>query len=163
MLTDANLLRFLLSLRDGVVVGTRPGLNLAIARLVRPSVVRVGQDHMHLGTYKRGLRGQMRAYYGRLDAVTTLTTETARDYRELLGPDARIECIPNATPDVGAAHAALDAPVVVAAGRLKTQKGFDRLLEAWARISETPRLGAADLRRRTPARSPRATDRRARA
>ena len=64
-LTDASLLRFLLSLRDGVVVGTRPGLNLAIALLVRPSVVRVGQDHMNLGTYKRRLRAQMRAHYGR--------------------------------------------------------------------------------------------------
>src|SRR4029450_6285912 len=41
LLTDVALLRFLASVRDGVVIGTRPGLNLAIAHLASESVVRV--------------------------------------------------------------------------------------------------------------------------
>src|SRR3712207_8847521 len=57
-LTDANLLRFLLSVRDGVLIGTRPGLNLAVAQLVSPSVVRVGQDHLNLDSYQPALKGQ---------------------------------------------------------------------------------------------------------
>ena len=46
--SDAQLLRYLASVRGGVLVGTRPGLNLAIARYARRSVVRIGQDHMNL-------------------------------------------------------------------------------------------------------------------
>jgi hypothetical protein len=41
--------------RDGVLVGTRPALNLAIARHVSKRVVRIGQDHMNLDGYEPGL------------------------------------------------------------------------------------------------------------
>ena len=34
LLTDVNLLRFLAAVRDGVLVGTRPVLNLAVALLI---------------------------------------------------------------------------------------------------------------------------------
>ena len=133
--TDVDLLRFIRSVRDGVLVGTRPGLNLAIARYARPSVVRVGQDHMNLGGYKTGLRAAIAAHYPRLDLVSALTEETAGQYAALLGPGTRVECIPNAAPPPGPLRAALDAKVVVAAGRLGRRKGFDRLLMAWARIA----------------------------
>src|SRR4051794_36819556 len=132
MLTDAKLLRSLPSLRDGVLIGTRPALNIAMARLVPASVVRVAQDHMHLAAYPPALRDLMRAEYPRLDAVVALTEETAAGYRALLGDDARVACIPNSAPDVGDRRANPDAKVVVAAGRLTRQKGFDRLLPAWA-------------------------------
>ena len=36
LLTDVALLRFLASARDGVLIGTRPGLNLAISRTAFP-------------------------------------------------------------------------------------------------------------------------------
>ena len=134
-LTDANLLRFLVSLRVGAVIGTRPGLNLAIALFVRPMSFVSARTTCTFGSYKRGLRAQMRAHYARLDAVTTLTRGPAREYRELLGPDARIESIPNAAPDVGAARRRAGRAGRRRRRRLKTQKGFDRLLEAWARIS----------------------------
>ena len=55
VLTDAALLRFLWSVRDGVLVGTRPALNLAIARHVSKRVVRIGQDHMNLDGYGPGV------------------------------------------------------------------------------------------------------------
>ena len=42
VLTDVNLLRFLATVRDGVLIGTRPGLNLAIAHLIPDQVVRIG-------------------------------------------------------------------------------------------------------------------------
>ena len=131
VLTDAALLRFLASVRDGVLIGTRPGLNLAIAHLVPDSVVRVGQDHVNLASYSSGLRFQMTEAYGRLDLLTTLTERDAADYRALLGDQPPVECFPNPAPDAGGRRAGLDAPVVIAAGRLTEQKGFDRLLDAW--------------------------------
>ena len=134
-LTDAALLRFLLSVRDGVLVGTRPALNLAIARHVSRRVVRIGQDHMNLDGYQPGLLSAMADRYPRLDAVTALTEGTAAQYRELMGQRGRVVCIPNPAPSDQGQRPSLDAPVVVAAGSLTRRKGFDRLLKAWARLA----------------------------
>jgi glycosyltransferase involved in cell wall biosynthesis len=135
LLTDAALLPFLASVRDGVLIGTRPGLNLAIARHVSEPVIRIGQDHMHLRAYGAGLLSAMGEHYPSLDAVTALTEETAEGYRELMGRRGRVVCIPNPAPPDPGTRPALDAPVVVAAGSLTRRKGFDRLLEAWARLA----------------------------
>ena len=135
LLTDAALLRFLYSVRDGVLVGTRPALNLAIARHVSKRVVRIGQDHMNLDGYEPGLVNALADGYPTLDAVTALTEGTAARYRELMDQRGRVVCIPNAAPSVEGRRASLDAPVVVAGGSLTRRKGFDRLLEAWAQLA----------------------------
>jgi glycosyltransferase involved in cell wall biosynthesis len=135
LLTDVGLLRFLASVRDGVLIGTRPGLNLAIALLASESVVRVGQDHMNLATYNPGLVDRIAEAYDRLDLVTTLTERDAADYRRLLGDRPPVECFPNPAPDVGGRRASLDSKIVIAAGRLTRQKAFGRLVDAWADVA----------------------------
>ena len=136
LLTDAALLRFLRGVRGGVLIGTRPGLNLAIARHARKSVIRIGQDHMNAEGYRQGLLDAIAAAYPALDAVTALTEDTAERYRELMGPGARVVCIPNAAPanEVGR-RARPDSRVIMAAGGLTRRKGFDRLLRAWALLA----------------------------
>src|SRR4051812_29631007 len=66
---DITLLRSPLPLRDGVVIGTRPAINLPVAHVVSPSVLRAGQDHMNLGTHNAGLKKQIAAVSPRLDLV----------------------------------------------------------------------------------------------
>jgi glycosyltransferase involved in cell wall biosynthesis len=134
-LSDVALLRFLLSVGDGVLIGTRPGLNLVIARFARRSVVRVGQDHMNLGGYKPQLRAAIARTYHRLDLVTALTHGSAGEYAALLEGRTRVEWVPNAAPDMRGRRANMDSRRVVAAGRLVRRKGFDRLLQAWARVA----------------------------
>jgi glycosyltransferase involved in cell wall biosynthesis len=136
--SDAALLRFLRSVRDGVLVSTRPGLNMAVARFVRPSVVRVGQEHMNLHRhrkYRPELLESMAGHYGRLDAFVTLTDGDADAYRALLGSRVRILAIPNAVPPPGV-RADLDGKLVAAAGRLTGQKGFDRLIRAFRKVAD---------------------------
>jgi glycosyltransferase involved in cell wall biosynthesis len=135
LLTDVALLRFIASVRDGILIGTRPGLNLIVAHLAPDSVLRVGQDHLNLKTYHPGLRANMRAAYGRLDLLSTLTERDAAAYRRMLGDRPPVECFPNPAPDVGGRRAAPEAKVVVAAGRLTRQKAFDRLVDAWADLA----------------------------
>jgi glycosyltransferase involved in cell wall biosynthesis len=136
LLTDINLLRFLASVKDGILISTRPGLNLLVARLAPTHVVRVGQDHVNLTSYLNALREQMKLFYPRLDMITALTPATARKYRRMLQKKVRVECIPNAVPDMNGVRAELDAKVVIAAGRLTRQKGFDRLLPAWREVAQ---------------------------
>ena len=131
LLTDTRMARYILAARDGVLIGTRPSINLAVALLAAPSVVRVGQDHMNLSTYNDPLRAQIASFYPRLDLVSTLTEGDADDYRRHLQGRTRVECMPNGVPDTGGHRAALDNKVVIAAGRVGDQKGFDRLLDAW--------------------------------
>jgi glycosyltransferase involved in cell wall biosynthesis len=134
LLSDVRLARYIRSVRDGVLIGTRPSINLAVALLASPSVVRVGQDHMNLASYNNALRNQIASFYPRLDIVSTLTPGDAEAYQRHLGGATRVECMPNGVPDTGGHRAALDEKVVVAAGRVGRQKGFDRLLRAWARL-----------------------------
>ena len=136
LLTDLALLRYLRSVRGGVLIGTRPALNLAIARHAHRSVVRIGQDHMNMEGYKPGLVEEIAANYPALDAVTALTEETAERYRELMGGGGHVVCIPNAAPDNdGGRRAQPGSRVIMAAGALSRRKGFDRLLRAWALVA----------------------------
>jgi glycosyltransferase involved in cell wall biosynthesis len=135
VLSDLNLLRYLLPLKDGAVIGTRPSINLAVALAVSPSVVRVGQDHMNLHTYSDSLKRQIASIYPRLDLVSTLTEGDAENYRRHLKNRTRVVCMPNGVPELGGRRAALDSKVVVAAGRMGPQKGFDRLLPVWAKVA----------------------------
>jgi glycosyltransferase involved in cell wall biosynthesis len=94
--------------------------------------VTIGQEHMNFHSHLPGLSRAMRRHYRRLDALTTLNDDDRRDYETLVG---RVVRIPNALPPLGGGVADPEAKVVVAAGRLTRQKGFDLLVEAWARVA----------------------------
>ena len=132
--TDVALLRGLRSLRGGVLVATRPALNLLAARLVHRSVVVIGQEHMNFHSHRPRLTADLRRHYAGLDALTVLTAGDARDYAGMLAR-TRVELIPNPVDPLDGGIASQDAKLVVAAGRLNTQKGFDLLLRAWAPVA----------------------------
>jgi glycosyltransferase involved in cell wall biosynthesis len=136
-LTDLRLWRWLRSLRSGVVITTRPAFNLLAARLVADGVATVGQEHLHFHSHRPALAADIRAHYRRLRALSVLTAADLADYTALLaGAPTRVERIPNPVPAIGGGTAALEAPVIAAAGRLTPQKGFDLLLRAFATVAE---------------------------
>lgn len=122
------------TLDDGVLVTTRPALNLIAARRGSAKVVRLAQEHMNLGAYREPVRRQIIRHYGKLDAVTVLTRESQAEYRALL-PGTPIVRIPNAVHAVDPRPSAQEHPVVVTAGRLVPQKGFDLLIEAFGSLA----------------------------
>jgi len=138
-LTDRVLRRRLTSLEPGVLISTRPSLHLAAVRWAAPGVRLVGQDHKNFSTRFSGPRQPdvLREAVPRLDAYVVLTHADAEDYRhELPGLTTRVEVIRNALPWAPAeTPAPLASKVVIAAGRLAREKGFGRMLEAFAPVA----------------------------
>jgi glycosyltransferase involved in cell wall biosynthesis len=134
--TDVRLARRIRSVRSGVLMATRPSLNLLTAEIARPGVVTIGQDHMNLDSYREPLRREIRRRYGRLTALTVLTSAALTDYQEALaGKPVRVVRIPNALPNIDGGVSRGDTKVMIAAGRLSSQKGFDLLIQAFAEVT----------------------------
>jgi glycosyltransferase involved in cell wall biosynthesis len=138
-LTDRVLAQRLGAIERGVVISTRPALHVAAARLVRPGVVTIGQDHLNFGS-RSTEPGSMsiieEATRHGLDAFVTLTRGDADDYSQLFaGMPTRVTTIPNALSwPIGLAHAT-DSRTIVAAGRLVPRKGVGRLIRAFAPVA----------------------------
>jgi glycosyltransferase involved in cell wall biosynthesis len=120
----------------GFLITTRPGLNVAAARLAPPGLVLIGQEHMHLDLHPNGLRRAMPELYPRLDALVVLTEGDRRSYAELLDGRVRTVLMPNSVRDMGTGRADLEARTAITAGRFTRQKGYDLLIPAWARVAE---------------------------
>ncbi len=138
--SDLDLIRRLRSMRGGVLIGTRPAYNLVAARLAPAGVATVGVENMNFHSHRPPLARDIRRHYGELGALVVLTGEDRDDYGGMLaGAPTRVERIPNALAELGGGQASLDQKVVVAAGRLTGQKGFDLLIQAFAQVvSEQP-------------------------
>jgi glycosyltransferase involved in cell wall biosynthesis len=133
--TDVQLVRYLRKRRDGILMGTRPSLNLLIGRLAAPGVITVGQEHMNFPQHNPGIAVDLHREYRRLDALTVLTNGDLEDYsRVLAGSAPRIVRIPNAVTPLTGGLSDPTSRVVVAAGRLTGQKGFDRLIPAFEQV-----------------------------
>ncbi|MGW1886369.1 glycosyltransferase family 4 protein [Streptomyces sp. NPDC001970] len=134
-LTDARIAGHLKSLDADVVVGTRPGLNVHIARQARRGPVRVGQEHLTLDSHGYRLRREIGHRYALLDAVTTVTEADAGSYRSGLKlPGVWIESVPNCVPAPTVAPADGGSKWVVAAGRLTKIKRYDLLVKAFSKV-----------------------------
>jgi glycosyltransferase involved in cell wall biosynthesis len=133
--TDLLLLRRLRRIPAGVVITTRPSLNIIGSLLSRPGVVVIGQEHIFFANRPPELRADVRRHCGALDALVVLTETDRQGYRDALPSIARVECIPNGVRGLGGAPSDLSGRVVLAAGRLSWQKGFDRLIRAFQDVA----------------------------
>jgi glycosyltransferase involved in cell wall biosynthesis len=142
---DLALVRRLRASGGEVVITTRPAWTLLAAAAAPPGTVLVGQEHMHLRAHRPALAADIRRRYHRLDALAVLTEGDREDYRDVLvRARTRVERIPNPVPPLDGDTADPAAQVVVAAGRLTRQKGFDLLIRAFAEVA--PRRPGWELR-----------------
>jgi glycosyltransferase involved in cell wall biosynthesis len=138
LLTDIRLARRVRSLPRGVLITTRPGLNVAAPALVPEGVTLVGQEHMNFLSHRPGLFARITREYAKLDALAVLTEDDMRDYARLLSESrTKVARIPNALPVADGPLSTLGEKVVVAAGRLRLQKGFDLLIRAYVEVARS--------------------------
>ncbi len=134
--TDVQLFRRLRRMRGGIVIGTRPGFNFLAEALTGPGAVTVAQEHMNVDAHRPGLAADIGRRYGSLDVLAVLTEEDRRDYEAALGgAPTRVVRVPNAIPPLPGGVSPLDRKIVMAAGRLNSQKGFDLLIPAFAQVA----------------------------
>ncbi|WP_086564783.1 glycosyltransferase family 4 protein [Streptomyces africanus] len=135
-LTDQRIGECLEAIDTDVVIGTRPGLNVHIARQAPQRVLRVGQEHLTLDNHPPALRTALRRAYRRLDVITTVTEADAAAYRRKMWlPGVHVEALPNSVPDPALPPADGTAKIVIAAGRLVPVKRYDLLIEAFAQVA----------------------------
>ncbi|MEU5730601.1 glycosyltransferase family 4 protein [Streptomyces antimycoticus] len=135
-LTDQRAREYLLSCDANVIIGTRPGINVYLARFAPPRALRIAQEHLTHDMHTKKLRAQLARNYRDLDAVVTTTDADAAVYRARMRlPGVRILAVPNGVPDPGLPPADGSAPVIAAAGRLVRAKRFDLLIEAFTDVA----------------------------
>jgi glycosyltransferase involved in cell wall biosynthesis len=133
--TDVQLLRRLRGQR-GVLIASRPGLNMLAVDLAVPGLVTIGVEQMNLRSHRKLLRKRMRRRYGRLDGLAVLTEQDRREYESALdGKAPPMWRIPNTVRDIEPPQADLGAKRIFAAGRHTPQKGYDMLIPAFAPVA----------------------------
>lgn len=134
-LTDKRVEEFLRGCDADVVIGTRPGLNVYVARYAPATAVTIGQEHLFYDHHRPKLREAMSREYAGLDAVVTVSRADADNYRRHMPHLARkIRFIPNSIQPTPLPPSTVDSKVIVAAGRIARAKRFDMLLRIFSRV-----------------------------
>ena len=137
MWSDVLLIRKLRSLDGGILISTRPAFNVIAAKFTPARVVTIAQEHLNYHAHRPGLAREIKRHYSKLDALVVLTHDDRRDYGELLAEaPTRVVRITNALPRLTGEPARAREKIVIGAGRLTWQKGFDLLLDAFVPVAE---------------------------
>jgi glycosyltransferase involved in cell wall biosynthesis len=135
-LTDDRAEDYLRHSDADVIIGTRPGVNVYLARFGPRRAVRIAQEHLTHDSHSKKLRAELARRYAGLDAVVTTTEADAAVYRTRMPlPGVRVLAVPNSVPEPDVPPSDGTAPVLAGAGRLVRNKRFDLLIEAFADVA----------------------------
>jgi glycosyltransferase involved in cell wall biosynthesis len=135
-LIDARAEEYLRRSDADVLIGTRPGVNVYLARFGPRRALRIAQEHLSHDVHSKRLRTELAPHYRRLDALITTTEADAAVYRSRMPlSGVPVLAIPNSVPKPAGPPSDGTAKVVAAAGRLARGKRFDLLIEAFEQVA----------------------------
>ncbi|MEU5213082.1 glycosyltransferase family 4 protein [Streptomyces sp. NPDC020742] len=135
-LTDLRAAEFLRGTDADVLIGTRPGINVYLARFAPRQTLRIAQEHLRHDAHGKRLRAELARHYRTLDALVTTTEADAAVYRARMPlPGVRVLAVPNIVPAPAGPPSEGTAKVIAAAGRLVRGKRFDLLIEAFSAVA----------------------------
>lgn len=135
-LVDVRAAEFLRTSDADVLIGTRPGINVYLARFGPRRALRIAQEHLRHDAHSKRLRAELARHYRTLDALVTTTEADAAVYGARMPlPGVRVLAVPNIVPAPAGPPSEGTAKVIAAAGRLVRGKRFDLLIEAFSAVS----------------------------
>lgn len=135
-LIDVRVAEFLRETDADVLIGTRPGINVYLARFGPHRALRIAQEHLRHDAHSKQLRAELARHYRTLDAVVTTTEADAAVYRKRMPlPGVRVLAVPNIVPAPAGPPSQGTSKVISAAGRLVRAKRFDLLIEAFSAVA----------------------------
>ncbi|MFD7551568.1 glycosyltransferase family 4 protein [Streptomyces sp. NPDC059816] len=136
-LVDLRVREYLKGCTADIVIGTRPGINVYLARFGPPGALRIAQEHLRHDAHEKPLRGVLARHYRTLDALVTITEADAATYQAKMRlPGVPVIAVPNIVPATDVTPSDGSAKVIAAAGRLAKGKRFDLLLDAFRQVSD---------------------------
>lgn len=135
LLTDIKMYQYIKSIKEGILISTRPSFNIFTAKYANKNIITIGQEHLNLAIYPDRLQKSIKKYYPKLNYLATLTDEDTLDYKKLFSDEKiKIVKLTNSIPPFESKLSPLEDKTILAAGRLVPQKGFDLLIEAFSKI-----------------------------
>lgn len=132
LLSDKKILEVLNSLKGEVLITTRTSFNLIASKYAPKDVCVIGQEHLNFSIYSPRMKYEIVQNYKNLDYLITLTGGDTEEYIEHLGKsNVKIRQITNGVPAIEENTPKLENKVIMAAGRIVEQKGFDLLVCAY--------------------------------
>lgn len=137
LVTDIKLIKWIKSIRNSVIITTRPSFNILAAKYAHPSNILIGQEHLNFSIYPDKLKKAILKYYPKLDYLLTLTDKDTTRYKQLFNnKNVQVRKIPNSLPPLKKVKSSLNEKIIISAGRLVPQKGYDLLIQAFTLIKD---------------------------
>ena len=136
-ISDIKLFLWIRSIRDSIIITTRPSFNIFAAKYAHKSNILIGQEHLNFSIYPEKMKTDIQKNYPKLDYLLTLTDKDTLQYKKIFeGSKLQVMKIPNSIPPLKDVKASLEEKVIISAGRLVPQKGYDLLIKSFALIKD---------------------------
>lgn len=141
-LKKTALVKRIKKINDGIIISTRNEHSVLLSKYGNENVLKIAQLH-HDHCFDKRLLSDIKNRYINIDYFTLLTDSLTEEVKELIKKKNKHTCCVTVENFLDVADFDVDfnnkEKIVIAVGRLHKVKGFDRLLEIWAKtVKEFP-------------------------
>lgn len=132
---ENKMIRSIKSVDTDVLIGTRASFNIFITQHAPTNVEKIGMEHMNFDAHPTAYQDQIVKAYRHLDKITTLTSNDKKRYESVIDTPAYV--VPNVLNE--GRQSLSKRNLIIAAGRLEYEKGFDLLIDSINNIQNVMR------------------------